>query len=267
MTHTPCWIISLNPDADGPRALSQALTAQNVTHDFVSAVDGRKGTPPLQGREYIDARKSLLRHQRLLSGSEIGCYLAHYRAIQRAYDSGLERICILEDDVMPEPAFASVVAALTKQPLEIEMVRLMALRIRKRKVLGMLADTSHHLVRPERGWCGAQGYMMNRSGMKKVLDSGWAIYEPIDKFFDHFWEYDLRLYGVEPHIIYELPTPSSVKKQSDTVMRTPLLLKLLAPLHKLAFSSSRHRYLKRHANEFYPTEWPEKRMGRTERMK
>ncbi|MES2908728.1 MAG: glycosyltransferase family 25 protein [Pseudomonadota bacterium] len=267
MTHIPCWIISLNPDADGPRALSQALTAQNITHSFVPAVDGRKGIPPLQGREYIDARKSLLRHQRLRSGSEIGCYLAHYRAIQRAYDSGLERICIIEDDVMPEPDFAAVLAALATQPAAIEMVRLMALRIRKRKVLGLLADTSHHLVRPERGWCGTQGYVLNRSGMQKVLDKGWSIYEPIDKFFDHFWEYDLRLYGVEPHVIYELPSPSSIKKQSDIPARIPLLLKLLAPLHKLAFSSSRHRYLKRHANEFYPTEWPEKRMGRTERMK
>lgn len=267
MTTIPCWIISLNPEAPGPASLSQTLTDQGVTHAFVPAVDGRKGTPPLQGREFLDVRKSLLRHKRLRSGSEVGCYLAHYRAVQRAYESGLERVCILEDDVMPEPALASVLAALATQPPEVEMVRLMALRIRKRKLLDLLPGTSHRLVRPERGWCGAQGYVLNRPGMKKILDQGCAIYEPIDKFYDHFWEYDLRLYGVEPHVLYEIPHPTSVRKKSDVPVHIPLLLRLLSPFHKLAFSQSRHRYLKRHASEFYPAEWPEERMGRTQRMK
>lgn len=267
MTTIPCWIITLDPQASGPRALQEALMAQGISAEFIAGVDGRLGQPVLRGKEHIDVRKSLLRHQRPRSNSEIGCYLAHYRAVEKAYSSGLKQVCILEDDVMPESAFAEVLSALEAQPESVEMVRLMALRIRKRKVLGPLPETNHTLVRPERGWCGTQGYVLSRSGMEKIIASGAAIYEPIDKFYDHFWEYGLRVFGVEPHVIYELAHPSGVKKQADTAFRVPLLLRLLAPIHKALFSRSRHRYLKAHADEFYPASWPAQRMGRTARMK
>lgn len=267
MTTTPCWIISLNPESASATILSQALSAQGVAHEFFPAVDGRKGTPPLQGREHLDVRQSLLRHRRLLNGAEIGCYLAHYRAVGKAWAAGLERICIIEDDVVPEHAFAATLTALEHLPADVEMVRLMALRIRRRKQLSPLPGLdSHHLVRPERGWCGTQGYVLNRRGMEKILERGWNIFEPIDKFYDHFWEYDLRQFGVEPHLLYEIEHPSSIRKTPAPV-HIPLLLRLLAPFHKAAFSRSRHRYLKSHADEFYPAEWPAERMGRTKRMK
>lgn len=267
MTTIPCWIISLNPESVSSLTLSQALSAQNVAHEFFPAVDGRIGMPVLQGREHLNIRRSLLRHRRLLNSSEIGCYLAHYRAVGKALDSGLEHICILEDDVMPEPAFAATLTALEDLPEDVEMVRLMALRIRRRKQLSLLHGLDHHhLVRPERGWCGAQGYVLNRRGMRKIIERGWNIFEPIDKFYDHFWEYGLRQFGVEPHVIYEIEHPSSIRKTPSPV-QIPLLLRLLAPFHKASFSSSRHRYLKGHADEFYPAEWPAERMGRTKRMK
>lgn len=267
MSTMPCWIISLNPSSASASALSEALSAQGMAHEFLPAVDGRQGTPALQGREMLDTRRSLLRHRRLLNGGEIGCYLSHYRAVGRAWESGVERICILEDDVVPEPAFADTLAAIAELPDDVEMVRLMALRIRPRKVLNTLPGLdSHHLVRPERGWCGTQGYVLNRRGMKKFLDAGWRVFEPIDKFYDHFWEYDLRQFGVEPHVIYEIEHPSSIRKTAVPV-KIPLLLRLLAPFHKAAFSRSRHRYLKAHADEFYPAEMPAERMGRTKRMK
>lgn len=264
----PCWIISLNPESASASALSQALNGQGVPHAFFPAVDGRQGLPPLQGRERLDERLALLRHGKLLSGSQLGCYLAHYRALQKAWDEGLPQVCILEDDVGLEPAFAAVLDSLSRLPEEVEMTRLMALRIRKRKVLQPLPGCeSHVLVRPERGWCGTQGYVINRRGMRKILDAGCRIYEPIDKFYDHFWEYDLRLYGVERHVIYEIEHPSSIQKKVVKRPSVPLLLRLLAPLHKFGFSRSRHRYLKAHADEFQPASWAPERMGRTKRTK
>jgi len=267
MSTIPCWIISLNPDGDGPQTLSRELAAQDINHSFFPAVDGRQGTPPLQGRECIDERLALLRHGKILSNSQIGCYLAHYRALQKAWDDGLERVCIMEDDIGLEDHFGAALKAIATLPDDVEMLRLMALRIRRRKVLGSLDSGMHTLVRPERGWCGTQGYVVNRRGMKKILDAGCRIFEPIDKFYDHFWEYDLRQFGIEPHVIYEIEHPSSIQKRPAQKLRIPLLLRLLAPFHKAAFSRSRHRYLKGHADEFYPAEVPTKRMGRTKRMK
>lgn len=268
MSAIPCWILSLNPEAPLAAALHDSLTAQGVPHQFVPAVDGRQGTPALQGRERLDIRMALLRHQKPLTNTQIGCYLAHYRAVQKAWDEGLERVCIMEDDVGVEDDFGRVLACLAQLPEEVEMIRLMALRIRRRKVLGPIPGCdSHNLVRPERGWCGAQAYVLNRAGMKKLLDHACVIFEPIDKLMDHFWEFDLRLYGVEPHTCFENPHASSIQKKPVKRPPVPPLLRLLAPFHKLMFSRSRHRYLKAHADEFYPAEWPTGRLGRTARMK
>jgi len=267
MSTIPCWIITLNPEAPLASALEAALTAQGLPHRFVPAVDGRNGMPALQGRERIDERKALLRHQKVLTPRQVGCYLAHYRAVQRAWDEGLERVCILEDDVGIEDDFAHVLAGIATLPDDVEMVRLMALRIRRRKVVQTVPGAdAYQLVRPERGWCGCQGYVINRAGMKKLLDHACVIFEPIDKLVDHFFEFDLRLYGVEPHVCYENPHVSSTRTPGHKPPPVPLLLRLLAPLHKLVFSRTRHRYLKAHASEFYPAEKPAVRMGRTERM-
>lgn len=262
----PCWIISFDPASPSASALSQALTAQGVTHGFVPAVDGRQSAPPLQGREKIDVRKSLIRHQKLLTNSELGCYLAHYRAIQKAFDEGLARVCIMEDDVVLEPDFGRVLAELASLPDDIEMIRLMALRIRKRKIISTLSDGQHNLVRPERGWCGGQGYVLTRPGMQKILDHGCNIFEPIDKLFDHFWEYDIQLYGVEPHLIYETEHVSTIQKKPSSPVHIPLHYRLVIPLLKGLFSLSRHFYLTRHKAEFYPATKPEKRMGKTKRL-
>jgi len=262
-----CRVISLDPASPMASALAESLRAQGVDFHFVPAVDGRKGTPPLVGREMLDNRKALIRHGRLLRNAELGCYLSHYRALQQAWDEGLERVCLLEDDVGLEADFSRVIAAIETLPEDVEFVRLMALRIRRRKVLSPLPGCdSHRLVRPERGWCGTQGYVINRRGMRKVLDAACRIYEPIDKFYDHFWEYDMRHYGVEPHVIFEHEHPSSIQKAAEQRPPVPLLYRLLAPLEKFSFSRSRHRYLRAHADEFYPAEKPAVAMGRTRRI-
>lgn len=266
MTHIPCWIISLNPASDMATTLSTALTAQGVAHEFFPAVDGRQGMPALQGREHLDLPRTLRRHKRNLTSSEVGCYLAHYRAINKAFEQGLEHICILEDDVALEPDFARVLAELPGLPEDCEMVRLMGLRIRQRKLVSAIAGGTHNLVRPRRGWLGTQGYVLNRRGMQKFLDHAANIFEPIDKVLDHFWEFDLRIYGIEPHLIYELEHPSSIKKKPNMKGLVPLHVRLLSPILKLFFSIHRHTYLWRNRTAFHPAPMPERAMGRTKRI-
>lgn len=263
----PVWIISLNPSAPTVTTLSQSLNERGIAHEFIAAVDGRQKRPELLPNEHYNTRKSLLRHKRILTNSELGCYLAHYRAICRAYEAGHPRICILEDDVIPEPGLASVLEALEKTNDNIEMTRLMGLRIRKRKVTGPLTPAGHELVRPERGWCGAQGYVLNRQGMLKIIRHAADIFEPIDKVFDHFWEFDLNVFGVEPHVLYETEHTTSVSKANDPKLTIPLIMRLIAPIQKALFSRSRHTYLSHRAADFYPASMPQQKIGNTGRLR
>ncbi len=248
-------------------ALHHSLTNAGIVHDFFPAIDGRKTSPALQDDERLDYRKTLLRHRRLLTGSEIGCYLSHYRAIKKAYSIGFQRLCLLEDDVVLEPGFADVLRALESRPEHEEMIRLMGLRMRRRKVISIIGNTGHQLVRPDRGWCGTQGYVINRPGMEKVISWAKNIFEPIDKLYDHFWEYGLQVYGIEPHVLYELDHPTSVAKSSSSPVSIPLILRLLHPIHKLFFSRSRHAYLARHHDAFEPADYPSTTTGKTNRLR
>ncbi|WP_020412244.1 glycosyltransferase family 25 protein [Microbulbifer variabilis] len=267
IAQTPCWIISLHPEGGTVYNLLETLKSQRLRTALVSGVDGRSALPRFEGDEVLCNRTTRWRHLCALKNSEVGCYLAHLRAIRLAYQTGLNRVCILEDDVQLEPDFGKILAELERLPEEIEMIRLMGLKVRKRKIIKTLNDGIHKLVRPERGWCGAQGYLLNRKGMEKILGHANRIFEPIDKVFDHFWQFDLKLYGVEPHLLWETAHTSSIVKSNVGRAKVARWLYWVHPFGKLWRSVERHIYLLRHYQAFYPAQKPKQRPGRTARMK
>jgi glycosyl transferase family 25 len=262
-----CWIVSLNPDAENTRLLLSSLQVQGLDACVFAAVDGRRAMPALQGKERFNNALAMIRHGKTLTSSELGCYLSHFRAISSAYEQGYSHVCLIEDDVVIEPNFASVLnAVLAKDGLD--MVRFMALRLRPRKLLGDIADTGNVLVRPKRGGVGAQAYVLNRDGMEKFLNYAQTIYEPVDKLFDHFWLYGLKVYCVEPHTVYESEHESSIVKVAGTSMAGPALWQRLVfhPV-KLWFSLRRHAHLLSHRADYNPAVIPEGRSGQTKRMR
>lgn len=258
-----CYLITLNPQSEQTQTLLTAFGNAGVPVELFAGVDGRKGMPALQAGERLDTRKMLWRHQSIMTSSEVGAYLSHYRVIKTAYEKGLPCVGIFEDDVELEPAFGNIVRELETVADQYDMVRFMGLKIRKRKQVFSFADSQHHIVRPERGLLGTQGYMLNRTGMKKVLDYAGNIFEPIDKVYDHFFEYDLRSFGIEPHVIMEKLHPTTIQKSGRGRLAVPLWAKLLYPLGKGLLSWRRHRFLRLHHEEFYPAEKPRERQGRS----
>ncbi|CAA0111639.1 Uncharacterised protein [Zhongshania aliphaticivorans] len=258
-----CRVISLDKEAENTRKLLADLEAQGVAADVYAAVDGRKDRPALQQGEYFRDTLAMIRHGKRLTNSELGCYLSHYRAVKDAYNRGYEYLCLFEDDVVVEPQFGDVFRVLLDKNLD--MVRLMSLKLRRRKVLEPLAEP-HCLVRQERGGLGAQSYLLSRIGMKKFIDYGCAIYEPVDKVFDHFFLFDLNVFAVEPHVAYELMHETSVAKRADILVAGPSLLHKLAfhPV-KLWFSLCRHIYLFRHRHAFSGAEMADASVGKTTR--
>lgn len=142
-----------------------------------------------------------------------------------------------------------------------ESIRLMGLKIRKRKVVQTLSDGVHQLVRPERGCLGTQGYLINRAGMRKVLDCA-APSSSRSTNSTTIWEIDLHLYGVEPHLIWESGGASSIVKSNVAKARVATWLYWLHPVGKFFRSVNRHWYLWRHRSAFYPAQRPAGKPGR-----
>jgi glycosyl transferase family 25 len=259
-------IITLAPDAAQVQELLQQLAQQGLTASPFIGVDGRKAMPILQPDETIDQARSIRLRLIELTPSEVGCYLSHYRAIKQFYETGAERLCLLEDDVLPEESLAGILAEIEKFPPEVELIRLMGIKMHRRKKVAQLGP-GHWLTRPLKGVCGTQGYVINREGMRKVIELGATISEPIDKFYDHFWDIDLHSYCVEPHLIWERPRKnSSVSKQSRNKAAQAIGKKIRRSLIKMGRGLSRRLYILRHWNDFFPAEKPAEKAGRTDRI-
>ncbi|WP_374961427.1 glycosyltransferase family 25 protein [Spongiibacter tropicus] len=260
-----CWIITLNPEAENSKKLLNDLTTQGLEAGVFPAVDGRKQCPPLEEGERVSRFLSMVRHRKLLTNSELGCYLSHLRGVRKAYAEGFSHVCLIEDDVVIEPQFAEVVNKLLYE--ELEMVRLMALKVRRRKILKAVVEP-HQLVRAERGTLGTQSYLMNRTGMKKFLDHACVIYEQIDGVYDHFFLFGLDTYNIEPHVCYELDNGSTIAKLVDASAERPNFLeRLLFHPVKLWYSLRRHYYLNKRRTEFYPAEMPVENPGKSARLR
>ena len=260
------FIISLNPEKSEARSLVDELKAEDIDVEFFSAVDGRQGIPVLKDGESIDQNKSINRHRAFLTSSEIGCYLSHYRLIKSAFEAGEKKICILEDDIGIEPGLGRVLQDVEALPENYEFVRLMGLKIGSRKVVHNLPGGAH-LVRPLRGLQGTQGYVINRSGMRKVIRQGNNLGLPIDIFYDTFWETDLKCFAIEPHVIFEKDMGSSITKSHSLGIDRSFLTTLKWHFFKIVKSLRRLLYLYQFYSEFYPAQKPENKPGRTGRMK
>ena len=258
------WVISLNPESREVTQLINSLRSSGLDTQPFKAVDGRKSFPELEPGENIRQLKSLVNRREPLTRSELGCYLSHYRAVKAAYQSGLSHIAIFEDDIAVENNLQELFEAIRDLGDDAHLVRLMSLRRRKRKTLKMLTST-YQLTRPMRGALGTQGYVLNRAGMKKIVDYGSDITMAIDKLYDSFFLFGLKCYSIEPHAIHELPSPSNVVK-TDNNIDNRILIKLGWHLNKLYRSLWRHSHRLKHFSEFWPATNPPKDFGKTDRI-
>ncbi len=259
------WIITFDPQKPQVTQLKSQLEAKDIVVDCFPAIDGRKQLPVLQDDERLVPVKALLNKRSLLSASEVGCYLSHYRAIKQAYTEGFDYVCLFEDDVVAEAGLGQLIHDLMAQPVALDMVRFMALKQRKRKVVRPI-NSRYTLVRPQRGALGTQGYLLSRQGMQKVLSYGAQITMAIDKFYDSFFLFNLHCYSVEPHAIYELAQPSSIVKNFSSLDRR-LWVRLGWRLNKLHRSIWRHCHRLAHYGEFHPAAKPPSSQGKSARFR
>ena len=254
-------IITLNKESKNSKELLNSIEKQGLTAELYDAIDGRNTIPKLLKNESIDQHRSEKYRLSILNSPEIGAYLSHYRCIQSAYEQNIKKICILEDDVNIDTDFGSTLNQLLDLPEKYEFIRLMELKRCKRKIVKNINE-KHLLTRPEKGTLGAQGYLLNRAGMKKIIDNAMPIWKPIDKFYDHYWEIDLQSFSIEPHLIWETLSESSIKKPNFRP-HIDFYTSALWTLQKLKRSIKRKIYILKRRVEFYPKSKSSIKMGKT----
>ncbi len=187
------------------RFMKQAKKA-SVDFEFFNAVDGLGKN--IADFDAYNSKKRIRDYFFDLEPTEIACYLSHYNCIKNAYDNGLEKVVIFEDDISFGDNFKIVLDYCLGLDDRFEMVRLFGLKNQKSMKIAEI-DYGYNLVVPLNTLCGAQGYMLNRNGMKKILDYGKDITVQFDIMIDTFWENGLTIFAVDPHPITEAQTSAS----------------------------------------------------------
>jgi glycosyl transferase, family 25 len=163
--------------AHGRRAAMEAqlrsagLAAQRVGIDL-------RGVARADARDMARRAFPAFRFGGLLSGPEIGCWLSHLTAWQRAIEARVPACTVIEDDVVLQPHFAEAHRQLTCDTAH-DVIYLGTssrnISMRRPEVFGPF-----RLHRPIGGILNTWGYVLRTEFAARFLAAGGAVTRPID---------------------------------------------------------------------------------------
>lgn len=214
------------------RTQFEYYAVKNVTR--IQAVDGRSSHPVTMGGKRVVSNLNV-------SGPELGCTLSHIRAIAQAYENGDERAIILEDDayfkharLWPKDALKNIAE---QAPRGWALLNLMCHMF---CCAEPFAKSEYVRYDPPINCFLTSAYIINRRGMKRVLDSvGYAtdtvhlravpnVHHTADAMIFHWAG---ATYFVKPSTFFVYNDNRAMK--SAIQMDTDLELQQLSSLHVL----------------------------------
>ena len=182
-----------------------AFDAVGIPLEVFEAVDGAEEIA-FEAGESVDFRDGRACPHVFIETAQIACCLSHYRLLRRAYDEGLERVLVFEDDARPLPGLRAALPELAALPASFELVRLHCPPYRRvipgcipRGTMGRVAHRlcdGRRVIRLRGMSYQTVAYMMNRAGIGKFLDHAQPMRAPLDVLLAYFWRLDLASYVV-----------------------------------------------------------------------
>lgn len=163
--------------------------------------------PALSYRE-ADA---ILAKGRPLRRGEIGCYASHYAAWSDLQSEPVDQYIVLEDDVIVDWAFIAKIVDLDFSRIGIDYLRLYYKSpVRASLVQAQFIEQNHSIVELNGPAFGTQGYVITKTGARKLLEHCRVVRRPVDDEMDRSWVHGLRNLAIFPFPILEEATPSGI---------------------------------------------------------
>lgn len=236
----PIVFINLDKDVERRERLLAECARLNLPGKRFPAVWWKE----LSQHEQDDLYSAELNQQQYykpLVNGEKGCYASHLQAWKQLLASEEPAIVVLEDDVVLDDSFEAVVRAVMDAGEDWGMVKLMG-RFSGEKVQARKPLTStHELIWYRRVPSMTAGYVVSRSGARKLLESRIPFGRPIDVDLRFWWENDLTILGVQPPVVRldstsEISTIEGPRPPSGLPMR----LRKLWMKWRLSWGNMRH---------------------------
>ena len=201
----PIVYINLDEDATRRSQIEAAFGRVGVYPERYSAVRWSLLSAAEQAAAYSESQNAST-YFRPLADGEKGCYASHLACWQGLLDSPAAGLVVVEDDVLPQPGFRDVIAAIAALPAGWDMVKLIGREGRRestRERWPLVAG--RELVRYRRVPSLTAGYVVSRRGAHKLLGSRRPFARPIDVDLRQWWENGLVMRGMLPAAIALAP--------------------------------------------------------------
>ena len=216
----PIYWINMDKSVDRRVRMHQHL--QGHEHVRIRAVDAYEAREKVSTSQishigvtfYTMTNETITYKKRLAhsySYKELACTLSHVKAIQQAYDDGHEMAIILEDDVVFLPRFWPLIKYLIDSaPADWEILQLYTTHFRAMVHACHLKDPWVHW---KSYFWGAQGYVIRRSGMRKILSQ--TSFDNRVVVADEFVYHHARAYMSTYPEIAITGSPSNIQTSND----------------------------------------------------
>lgn len=194
----PVYLINLPRDTRRFAMMQAQLQRLALPFEQVPAVYGRELSEVERARLYSPALNRARFHQAMVPG-EIGCYASHLQVWQRLVNSGAPHALVLEDDAELRPKLPAALRAAAALPPHWDMIKLVGRETESVQQRWALPCNTGELIRYQRVPSLTCAYLVSREGALKLLRSRQPFFRPIDVDLRHWWEADLRLFGLTPY--------------------------------------------------------------------
>lgn len=209
------FLINLDRSTERLQRAAEQIEETGFTFERVPAVDGATLTDE-KIAEVFDAETANRRFQYDLTAGEIGCYLSHIKCWEKIIDDNLDYAVILEDDLLLDPQFASVISTIPQLTSEWHYLKLSCpFKPRPYKATeAVMADDNLDvsLVNYKKSPTGTVAQVVSREGAKRLLAKKPTFFRPIDIDLQWSWEVGLKIQGLVPYVANVSDAPSEIQR-------------------------------------------------------
>lgn len=209
------FLINLDRSTERLKRAAQQIEATGSTFERISAVDGATLTDE-RIAEVFDAQTAKRRFQYDLTAGEIGCYLSHVKCWERIIDDNLDYAIILEDDLLLDSKFSSVISAIPQLKSGWHYLKLSCpFKPRPYKTTETVKIHDGQevaLVNYNKSPTGTVAQVVSREGAKRLLAKKPPFFRPIDIDLQWSWEIGITIQGIVPYVADVSDEPSEIQR-------------------------------------------------------
>lgn len=199
MDEIPIFVVNLERNKQRREFALKKLADFGLKGEIFPAVDGKTlNLSELNSQGIYNDAVAHEKFSRSLSMGEIGCSLSHLRLYKKILDDDIPMALILEDDAMFVDELGDRLAALISNlPSDCDLCQL----IYECKDYSAVAPG---LVRFHSKSCmpvASAGYLIRRSGARKMLAEGYPVRYPADSFIGRSPRWGTVVYGASPRLV------------------------------------------------------------------